>query len=58
MNKTKFIKEIKKLGIEITDEQLNQLDLYFHLLVETNKKFNLTAITEEQDVYLKHFMIV
>lgn len=55
MNKTKFIKEIKKLGMEITDEQLNQLDLYFHLLVETNKKFNLTAITEEQDVYLKHF---
>lgn len=55
MNKTKFIEEIKKLGIEITDEQLNQLDLYFHLLVETNKKFNLTAITEEQDVYLKHF---
>ena len=55
MNRTKFIEEIKKLGIEITDEQLNQLDLYFHLLVETNKKFNLTAITEEQDVYLKHF---
>ena len=55
MNKTKFIEEIKKLGIEITDEQLNQLDSYFHLLVETNKKFNLTAITEEQDVYLKHF---
>ena len=55
MNKTKFIEEIKKLGIEITDEQLNQLDLYFHLLVETDKKFNLTAITEEQDVYLKHF---
>ncbi len=55
MNRIKFIEEIKKLGIEITDEQLNQLDLYFHLLVETNKKFNLTAITEEQDVYLKHF---
>lgn len=55
MNRTKFIEEIKKLGIEITDEQLNQLDLYFHLLVETDKKFNLTAITEEQDVYLKHF---
>lgn len=55
MNRTKFIEEIKKLGIEITDEQLNQLDSYFHLLVETNKKFNLTAITEEQDVYLKHF---
>ena len=55
MNRTKFIEEIKKLGIEITDEQLNQLDSYFHLLVETDKKFNLTAITEEQDVYLKHF---
>lgn len=55
MNKTKFIEEIKKIGIEITDEQLKQLDSYFHLLVETNKKFNLTAITEEQDVYLKHF---
>lgn len=55
MNKEQFIKELAKLNITITNEQLNQLSIYYNLLVEENKKYNLTAITEEQDVYLKHF---
>lgn len=55
MNKETFIKELTKLNINLTKEQLNQLDTYYHLLVEENKKYNLTAITEEKDVYLKHF---
>ena len=55
MNKEAFIKELTKLNINLTKEQLNQLDTYYHLLVEENKKYNLTAITEEKDVYLKHF---
>ena len=55
MNKEIFIKELTKLNITITDEQLKSLDMYYHLLTEENKKYNLTAITEEKDVYLKHF---
>ena len=55
MNKEEFVKEVKELGIPITDEILENLDKYFNLLIEENKKYNLTAITEEKDVYLKHF---
>lgn len=55
MNKEEFIEELKKINITITDKKLNDLDIYYHLLVEENKKYNLTAITEEKDVYLKHF---
>ena len=55
MNKEEFIKEVSKLNINLTDTMLNQLDIYYNLLVTENKKYNLTAITEESQVYLKHF---
>lgn len=55
MNIEEFIKELKAQNIEINEYQLNQFDKYYNLLVEWNKKMNLTAITEKEDVYLKHF---
>ena len=55
MNKELFIKELNKLNIEISDIQLEQLEIYYNLLIEENKKYNLTAITNKEDVYLKHF---
>jgi len=55
MNKEEFIKEVKKLGIEINEKMLEKLNIYYNLLIEENKKYNLTAITKEEDVYLKHF---
>ena len=55
MNKEQFINETKKLGIDISVDTLSKLDKYYHILVEENNKYNLTAITEEQQVYLKHF---
>lgn len=55
MNKELFIKEIKKLNIILTDNQLQQLEIYYNLLIEENKKYNLTSITNKEDVYLKHF---
>ena len=42
-------------GIQLTNTILEQFDEYFKLLVEWNEKINLTAITEQKDVYLKHF---
>jgi 16S rRNA (guanine527-N7)-methyltransferase len=42
-------------GIALSDEQLDQFEQYFHTLVEWNEKMNLTAITDQEDVYLKHF---
>lgn len=55
MNKEKFIEECKKINITITEEQLKQLDKFYHLMLEWNEKINLTRITEEKEVYLKHF---
>ena len=55
MNKEQFITEVSKLNINLTDTMLKQLDIYYKLLVTENKKYNLTAITEESQVYLKHF---
>ena len=55
MNKELFIKEIEKLNINYDNDKLNKLDKYYNLLVSENKLYNLTAITEEEQVYLKHF---
>ncbi len=55
MNKEEFASEVKKIGIELTENQLQKLDTYYELLVSENKKYNLTNITKEEDVYLKHF---
>lgn len=55
MKKEEFINELEKLNIEITDEKINQLKLYMDFLIEYNSHTNLTAISNEQDVYLKHF---
>lgn len=55
MNQNSFIDEVKKLGIEVTDEKLINLEKYYNLLIEYNNVMNLTAITKKEDVYLKHF---
>lgn len=55
MNKEQFIAEVNKLNITLTNEMLDQLELYYQILVEENSKYNLTAITDKESVYLKHF---
>ena len=51
----RFLEELKKLNIEPTKSQLEQLNKYYELLIEYNKVMNLTGITEKEQVYLKHF---
>ena len=46
----------KKAGINLSDIQLEKFQIYYELLIETNKVMNLTAITEEHDVINKHFI--
>ena len=46
---------VKKIDIELNDHQLEQFQRYYELLVEWNKVINLTAITEKEDVIIKHF---
>lgn len=55
MFKEKFIELLKNKGIVLNEKQITQFDKYFKILVEWNEKMNLTAITDENDVYLKHF---
>ena len=55
MNKEEFINELIKLKIVLTEKQLDQLEEYYKLLIKENNKYNLTAITEKESIYLKHF---
>jgi len=55
MTKDRFLEELEKLNIKIDVEQQKKLDKFYTLLINWNKKINLTTITEEKDVYLKHF---
>lgn len=50
-----FRQELAKIGIDLSDTQMKQFHRYYELLVEWNEKINLTAITNLEDVYLKHF---
>ena len=50
-----FNKLLKEIDLELSPRQLEQFEIYFNFLVEYNNFVNLTAITEEEDVYIKHF---
>lgn len=55
MNLEEFQSEIKKLGLEFTEKQYQQLEKFYQLLIEWNEKINLTRIINKEEVYLKHF---
>lgn len=55
MDLTTFIRRLDDNGITLTDKQIKQFEIYFKTLVEWNQKMNLTAITEQEEVYMKHF---
>ncbi|RNB79982.1 16S rRNA (guanine(527)-N(7))-methyltransferase RsmG [Brevibacillus nitrificans] len=55
MTKEQFAEALAAKGIVLTERQMTQFDQFFHLLVEWNEKMNLTGITEEGQVYNKHF---
>lgn len=46
----------KEAGLSFTAQQLEQFSAYYELLVETNKVMNLTAITEPEEVAVKHMI--
>lgn len=55
MNPERFKKELSKHNISLTKKQEEQFSNYFQTLIKWNEKMNLTGLTEESDVYLKHF---
>lgn len=52
----RFTALLSDYDITLTDRQLEQLDKYAELLVEWNEVMNLTAITEPQEIEIKHFL--
>ncbi|MBN8236494.1 16S rRNA (guanine(527)-N(7))-methyltransferase RsmG [Halobacillus kuroshimensis] len=55
MDTNTFLNALKEQGIELNEQQQHQFQRYFEILVEWNEKMNLTAITDQEGVYLKHF---
>ena len=51
----KIVPLCREFGVKLNDEQLSRLNTYGNLLVEWNEKINLTAITEPDEVVIKHF---
>lgn len=45
-----------ELGLELSEESLGLFEKYYWRIVKTNEKINLTAIVEERDVAVKHFL--
>lgn len=60
MEKEKILQELeekaKLINIELNEEQKEKFYNYMNLLIEWNKKINLTAITEPKEIILKHFI--
>lgn len=50
------IELFKKYNLILNEEKLNKLNEFYNNLILYNKSFNLTAITEENEVFIKHFL--
>ena len=55
MKKEEFISLLSQNNVVLSEKQISQFEKYLHLLQEYNKVMNLTGITEEEEVYEKHF---
>ena len=60
MLRENFDKKIQEyaheMKISLTNQQINQFYNYMKLLLEWNEKINLTAITDPEEIILKHFI--
>lgn len=56
IDKIRFTDLCEKNGITLDNTALDRFDLFASLLVEWNEKMNLTAITEPQEIEVKHFL--
>ena len=55
MTPEEFYQALEAFNISLSEQQKEQFETYFRLLVKWNEKINLTAITDKKEVYLKHF---
>jgi 16S rRNA (guanine527-N7)-methyltransferase len=52
----KLVVGAKKLGLELNSMQLEQFQIFYEELMEWNRRINLTAITDYEEVQVKHFL--
>lgn len=52
----KYVEDITDKRVSLSDKQLEQFNTYYEMLIEKNKVMNLTAITDYDEVILKHFI--
>lgn len=53
--KEKLYSEVKSIGVELDQTALDRFYIYYTMLIDYNTRMNLTAITEENEVIVKHF---
>ena len=46
----------RQMGLALSSDQIAQFEYYYRHLVVWNRRFNLTAITEDEDVQVRHFL--
>ena len=51
-----FKKVLSQWNLELTEQKEKQFGIFYDLLIEKNKVMNLTAITEFDEVIVKHFL--
>lgn len=55
-HKEDFSKVLAEYGMILQEHQLRQFEEYASMLIEWNQKINLTAITDPDEIYEKHFL--
>jgi 16S rRNA (guanine527-N7)-methyltransferase len=54
--KDELVMVFKNYGFELSEQQIVKFETYYNLIKEWNEKFNLTAITEQREIIIKHFL--
>ena len=57
MDKIEFVNLLKKQNIELTDQMINQFDMYFNLIVKYNKVMDLTAVSDV-DIFIILYLLL
>jgi 16S rRNA (guanine527-N7)-methyltransferase len=55
-NRIVLIDGLKELGVDASEDMLKKLEIFKEIMLEWNEKINLTSITEEREIYIKHFL--
>lgn len=55
-NKVVLYEGLEELGIAVTEDKLKKLMAFMKIMLDWNKNVNLTAITDEREVFIKHFL--